>query len=330
MNRPAPTVYLLYGDDDLAFHEFITQLHERLGDPSTADMNTQRFLAKGLELGAFEEACKSLPFIAPRRIVFLDHAEDLPSNKDWLDRFFSILESLPRTTALVLVEHVDIRSDKDERAYQTRSWLYRWCESKPDETFIRKYASPRGASFVAWLRNRCRLMGGEIESSAAHQLAELVADDAYMATHELTKLLDYVDRKRPIQMDDVNRLTPFRGQSDVFAMVDSIGQRDGAKALKWLHQLLEEDNPQYAFAMIVRQFRLLIQAHEALEEGVNPKEVMRVHPYVADKITTQARNFSRADLDYIYHKLLSIDLRSKSSIVNREVELDTLITTLSE
>ena len=57
MNRPAPTVYLLYGDDDLAFHEFITQLHERLGDPSTADMNTQRFLAKGLELGAFEEAC---------------------------------------------------------------------------------------------------------------------------------------------------------------------------------------------------------------------------------------------------------------------------------
>jgi DNA polymerase-3 subunit delta len=330
MKQPPPTVYLLYGDDDLAIHEFVGQLHERLGDPSTADMNMQQFLAKGIDLGTFEEACKSLPFIAPRRLVFLDHADELPSGEAWRDRFFSILQSLPQTTALVLAEYVDIRSDKDDRAYKARSPLYRWCDSRPNETFIRKYATPRGAAFVAWLLNRCHMMGGEIDTSAAHQLAELVAEDAYMASHELAKLLDYVDLKRPIEMEDVNRLTPFRGQSDVFAMVDSIGQRNGAKALRTLHRLLDEDDPLYAFAMIVRQFRLLIQAREALDNGLDPKEVMRVHPYVAGKIGAQARNFTRADLDYIYHRLLSIDLGSKSSTADRAVELDSLITLLSE
>jgi DNA polymerase-3 subunit delta len=330
MNRPPPTVYLLYGDDDLAVHEFVGQLHERLGDPSTADMNTQLFFAKGLDLGAFEEACNTLPFIAPRRLVFLDHAEGLPSGEAWRERFFTILTSLPPSTALLLVEHVDIRSEKDDRAYKKSSSLYQWCETRPDDTFIRKFATPRGAAFISWLRNRCRQMGGDIETSAAHQLAESVAEDAYMASHELAKLLDYVDRKRPIQIEDVDLLTPFHGQSDVFAMVDSIGQRNGSKALRMLHRLLDEDNPLYAFAMIVRQFRLLIQAREALDEGIDPKEVMRVHPYVAGKIGTQARNFSRADLDYIYHRLLSIDRGSKSSSVDREVELDSLITALSE
>lgn len=330
MNRPPPTVYLLYGDDDLAVREFVGQLRARLGDPSTADMNTQHFLAKGLDLGAFEETCHALPFIALRRLVFVDQAQHLPSGEAWRERFFAILSSLPPSTALVLAEHVNVHSEKDERDYKSRSSLFRWCEERPDETFIRKCSTPRGAAFVSWLRNRCHQLGGEIDTQAAHQLSEFVAEDAYMASHELTKLLDYVDRKRPIEIEDVNRLTPFHGQSDVFAMVDSIGQRDGSKALKRLHRLLEVDDALYAFAMIVRQFRLLIQAREALDEGVDPKEVMRVHPYVAGKISAQSRNFSRSDLDDIYHRLLSIDLGSKSSAADREVELDTLITALSE
>ena len=330
MNRPPPTVYLLYGDDDLAIREFVGQLRERLGDPSTADMNTQHFLARGLDLGSFEEACHALPFIAPRRLVFINHIEDLPSGKAWRERFFSILASLPPSTALVLAEYGSVGSEKDEREYKSRSSLFRWRVERPDETFIRKCATPRGAAFVSWLRNRCHQMGGGIDTQAAHQLAEFVAEDASMASQELSKLLVYVDRKRPIEIEDVNGLTPFHGQSDVFAMVDSIGQRDGAKALKRLHRLLEVDDPMYAFAMIVRQFRLLIQAREALDEGVDPKEVMRVHPYVAGKISAQSRNFSRADLDHIYHRLLSIDLWSKSSSADRAVELDSLITALSE
>ena len=177
--------------------------------------------------------------------------------------------------------------------------------------------------------NRCQSLGGEIEPAAAHLLAESVAEDLFLANQELTKLLDYVDRKRPIEINDVERLTPFHGQSDVFAMVDALGQRRGQEALQRLRQLLEDKDPKYAFAMIVRQFRLLLRAREALDLGLNTQQVLRVHPFVVNKVSAQAGNFSLADLERIYHKLLAIDLATKTGQASVEVELDSLIATLS-
>ena len=46
MANSKPTVYLLYGDDELAMADFVARLREKLGDPSTADLNTVRFAAR--------------------------------------------------------------------------------------------------------------------------------------------------------------------------------------------------------------------------------------------------------------------------------------------
>ena len=50
-------------------------------------------------------------------------------------------------------------------------------------------------------------------------------------------------------------------------MVDAIGNRNGREALLRLHRLLEDEDPHPVFGMIVRQFRLIIQARECLEHG---------------------------------------------------------------
>lgn len=333
MDRPAYTVYLFYGDDEFAIAEVINQLRERLGDPTTADMNTQRFSAVGLNLGALEEACAAMPFLAHRRLVVVDNVERLSQDKSWdgkrKERFFSLLNDLPESTAVVLIEYAELQSSKKEDNFKKRSPFYQWAESNPNKAYIRKCSSPKSSAFLHWLMKRCKSLGGEIEPTAAHLLAELVAEDLYLANQELTKLLDYVDRKRPIETNDVELLTPFHGQSDVFAMVDALGQRRGQEALQLLRRLLEDKDPKYAFAMIVRQFRLLLQAREALDLGLNTQQVLRVHPFVVDKVSAQARNFSLADLERIYHKLLTIDLATKTGQAYVEVELDNLIATLS-
>ncbi len=43
--------------------------------------------------------------------------------------------------------------------------------------------------------------------------------------------------------------------------------------------------------MITRQFRLLIQARDYLNQGLDPVKEMGVHSFVGGKITNQARNF---------------------------------------
>jgi DNA polymerase-3 subunit delta len=320
MAIPKPTVYLLYGDDELAMADFVARLREKLGDPSTADLNTIRFAAESTELGALAAACGSAPFLAPRRLVILDRPAVFLGSDAVRERLFSLLDSLPPTTALVLVQPGDLKSTSPLRA---------WAEAHAGTALCRAFDAPHDKAFLDWLRQRAQSLGGSIEPQAAHLLAELVSEDSRLASLELAKLLDYVDRRRPIAVEDVETLTPFRGQGDVFAMVDAIGNRNGREALLRLHRLLEEEDPHPVFGMIVRQFRLIIQARECLERGADPRQVLGVHPFVAEKVGAQARNFSLHALEDIYHQLLDLDLASKSSSTSLDTSLDTLVASLS-
>ena len=84
--------------------------------------------------------------------------------------------------------------------------------------------------------------------------------------------------------------------------------------------------------MVVRQFRLLIQAREILDARGNQNDVARalgVHPFVAEKTTQQAARFSIESLEAIYHQLLSIDERVKTSQVTLDLAMDTLVVELT-
>lgn len=320
MANPKPTVYLLYGDDELAMADFIARLREKLGDPSTADLNTIRYAAESTDPGTLAAACGSAPFLAPRRLVILDKPTVWLASETTRERFFILLDSLPSTTALVLAQPGDLKPGSPLRT---------WAEAHPATALSRAFDTPHDKAFLDWLRQRAQTLGGSIDPQAAHLLAELVSEDPRLAALELAKLLDYVDRRRPITAEDVEALTPFRGQADVFAMVDAIGNRNAREALQRLHRLLEEEDPHPIFGMIIRQFRLILQARECLERGTDPRQALGLHPFVAEKVGAQARNFSLEALQSIYHQLLDLDLATKSSAAPMVSALDTLVASLS-
>jgi DNA polymerase-3 subunit delta len=331
MTDRAPIVYLLYGDDEFAMEAFLEQLRGRLGDPTTADMNSQVFSMPGIDLSALEAYCTSMPFLAHRRLAILEHVESMPSDQPFREEFFSLLERLPEHAALVLVDAVDLQRWNSEQRYQEKSPIYAWVSEHPQRSYIQRCVSPHGSAFVKWIISQCQDLGGEIDPPAAHLLAELVSEDAHLAHQELSKLLDYVDRKRPVRVDDVERLTPFRAQSDIFAMVDAAGERDGKTALKHLRSLLEVENPGYVFAMLIRQFRLIIQVREAFDLGLDAKRSLsqKTPDFVVKKISAQAQNFQLQELERIYRDLLAIDLASKTGGAPLEVALDRFIAELT-
>ncbi len=321
MQAEKPTVYILHGDDDLAISEFIAMLRGKLGDPNSAQMDVQRFDGQTLDFGQLHEACTTLPFLSKRRLIILENVSAVVKGEEQAQAILQLLPHLPQSTALVLVQAKNLKEGE--------SLLLRWAREYPNLAYVRSFVTPSGPEFVRWLSKRCEAMGGAIDTQAAHLLSELVANDSRLADRELEKLLDYVNRDRPIEVHDVEQLTPFHGQSNVFAMVDAVGQRDGRIAFKHLHRLLEDHPPRYAFSMIVRQVRLLLQAREALDSSADPRTVLSVPDFVADKVSSQARNFPLPDLERIYHKLLEIDLASKSGGPELEVALDSLIATLA-
>jgi DNA polymerase-3 subunit delta len=326
MSAP-PTVYLLYGDNDLAFRDFITRLKEKMGKPENAELNTEKFSPTELDISKLEGICLTLPFLTPRRLVIAEEPTKLMNSEKGRERFYELLNSIPSTTALILVEPIDFKSTRG-RLPSKSAELVQFLEKHPS-AFLRRCEIPRGPKFAAWIQEHAQELWGMIQPQAAHLLAEFVAEDLNSAHQEVEKLLAYVNFDRPIEEADVERLTPFYGQSDIFAMVDAVGRRDGQEAIKFLHQLLTDEYPLYVFSMIVRQFRLLLLAKEAFDKKKNPQSVLNVSPFVTKKIIAQAQNFNLGDLERIYRHLLDVDVDSKTGQNTLDVALESFVTQLT-
>ncbi len=325
----APIVYIVHGDDELAITRFVADLEARLGDPGTIALNTTRLDGNAYNLNELIRVTSAMPFLAKRRLVVLDNFVHRIKEKADQDSFLAVLDNIPPTTALALVERKPLLDVKERRKRKDKDhWLEKWAKQAGERALLKEFTAPKGAQLVTWIQEQTRKAGGEISNKAAGLLAHLVDDNPRQAEQEIHKLLAYVNYRRPIDEDDVQNLTTDSSQGDIFAMVDALSARDGRQALQMLHRLLEEDDPGMIFGMIVRQFRLLILAREILDEqgpSANFAKLMGVHQFVADKTARQASQFSLPVLEAVYHRLLEMDEALKSSQMEGDIALDTLV-----
>ena len=318
-----PSILLLHGNDELAIAAHIARLSDGLGDRSTADMNFARFDGRsGLDFQALSTAVNAAPFLAARRLVVLDHpvaACALPGTRA---KILELLEKAPPTTSIVLVEEAVFRSDH---------WLMKWVLKASGQAGVHVYSLPRQWEMARWIESEAKKQGGMINPDAAARLAEMVGENTRFAAQELTKLLTYVNYERPIRLPDVEQVSLVSAQASIFKLVDALGQNNKREAQKILHRLLEDEDPMAIWGMVIRQFRLLLQAREMLDERASLPEIQKalgVPDFLAPKICSQAGNFSISALESIYHKLLQIDEAAKTSQVPLDLSLDLLIVEL--
>jgi DNA polymerase-3 subunit delta len=161
----------------------------------------------------------------------------------------------------------------------------------------------------------------------------MVGVDTRQAGMEIAKLLAYVNWERSISTSDVEAVCIVTSQQSVFDFVDALSNGNGKAAQHLLHRLLESEDPFSLWGMVIRQFRLLLQAREILDGRGNKDDVTRalgVHPFVAEKTTGQAGRFSVESLEHVYRKLLSIDEGVKTGQVTLDLALDTLVVELTQ
>ena len=217
-----PVFYLLHGEDDQAIEAFIAQLTAKLGDPTTADMNTTRMESKGLSLAALRAASLTAPFLARRRLVLMDgflsglsarkgkssepesgeadsSSGSASDRKELLNEFLDFLPQIPVTTALVLVER---------RTLPATHAVLKWAEEHPALAYVRAFVPPKGSALPGWIVQRAKAEGGEFTPQAAQMLASVVGDDLRLLAQEIVKLLTHANFSRPVTPEDIAALTP--------------------------------------------------------------------------------------------------------------------------
>ncbi len=335
MTRPTPRYYVLHGKDELTRSETLATLKARLGSPELAVLNTTVFDGARVTLAELKNTCDTIPFLAQRRMVIVQgllsrlvssatgKERGKPSGwqKRYRDGLAEYLPHLPETTRLVFVEPGQLANNHP---------ILR--QAQQDEFgYVRAFEPPK--DLIRWVHRRATDKGGQFSPQAAAALVSAVGDDQRLLDQEIEKLLTYTNQERPVSSQDVSLLVPYAQEAVIFNAVDALGQRDGAKAARLLHNLLDHGNePLYLFAMVVRQFRLLIQIKELSDEGLSPPDIakkIKLHPYPTRKLYTQARNFRQEQLERVHRQLLKLDVQIKTGRINSVVALDLFVAGLA-
>lgn len=320
-----PNLYFLFGNDEFAISRKLKDFGSDFTDSTSADMNTARLDAHSMNENDLNTAVNAMPFLAKRRLVLLANPSSKYNNAAARKKFLEFIEKAPETTRLVMYESVEPRDAE-------KHWLIKWAEKNDRLIQTRAFMLPRLKDMTGRIVNETRQQGGQIELRAAEMLKEMVGVDTRQAGMEIAKLLAYVNWARTVTSQDVEAVCIVTSQQSVFDFVDALSNGNGKSAQHLLHRLLETEDPFTLWGMVVRQFRLLIQAREILDGRGNKDDVARalgVHPFVAEKATGQAAHFSIESLEAIYHRLLKIDEGVKTGQSTLELAMDTLVVELT-
>lgn len=297
--------YIFHGDDAYSQQHTLASLQARLGNAELLSLNTTRLEGKGLTLNQLRQACDVAPFLAARRLVVATNALT-EATKGLLAELSAYLPHLPESTALVFLE---------DRPLAEKHPLLVLARANPAQGYEKRFDRPTGPALERWIVQQAAQRGGTMAPRAAAWLAANVGNDLQVLALEIEKLTLYQGAET-IQPADVQLLSPYVAEANIFDLVDALGQRQANRAAALLqHKLVEGADPFYLFAMVVRQFRLLLQVRDALDAGLRPAAIakeLKLHPFVADKLTRQAQGFSLTQLENIYQHLVSLDAAVKT------------------
>jgi len=318
-------VHFLYGNDEFAIARRLKEFEADFTDSTSADMNTARLDARTMSEDDLNTAVNAMPFLAQKRLVMLSNPSGKYTNPNQRKKFKEFIEKVPETARLVIYEGIEPRD-------VNKHWLVKWSGKNNKLVKTKSFMLPRPWEMTGWILNETKSQGGEIESSAAAKLAEMVGVNTRQAWQEIAKLLAYVNWERQVRIGDVEAVSIVTAQESVFDFVDALSTGNSKTAQRLLHRLLENEDAFSLWGMVIRQFRLLLLAREVLDSRGDKDEVARalgVHPFVAEKTTGQARTFTVPVLERIYHRLLEIDEGVKTGQFSLELALDALVVELT-
>ncbi|HSB65963.1 MAG TPA: DNA polymerase III subunit delta [Anaerolineales bacterium] len=333
MAEEGPEIYIFDGDDEYAIHESIDKLQSRLGDASIADMNTAHLDGRTATLNQLKDTAAAIPFLASKRLIILTHPTDRLKDRDSQAEFLNYLNTAKPTTKLVLVEYDFLTSERDRKDNKL-NWLEKWAVSpqQAKRVYLRHHSQPSGGLMVKWIQDQVKAQGGQITAQAAVALSNQIGDDTRLASQEIIKLLTYVNFARPIDIDEVEHLTPLTASIGDFELVNAIRDHDQRKAQGLLQRSLQEDDPLRILQSIVYQIRVLLLAREIIDERATindfPKE-LKIGYYPARLAMDSAHRFSMKFLETIYHRLLDFDEAIKTGQIEPDLALELLVIELT-
>ncbi|MFC6170747.1 DNA polymerase III subunit delta [Loigolactobacillus jiayinensis] len=305
------SIYLVKGTEGYLIDQVKAQFQALL-TPDEMTMNFGNYDLATTPLATALDDAMSAPFFGERRLVFVQNPIFLTAESKQakivhdVESFLTYLNDPPQTTILVIFAAYD---KLDERKKVTKTL-------KKQSTLI-DVAPLSEAQAQQYVRSYLKEQQVSIEPAALRLLVARTEANLSLMMAELTKLTLYAMHERQITVAAVEQLVTPSLEQNVFTLVDAVMARDVARGATLYQQLvLQKEEPLKLNAILVGQFRLLLQVKILQRNGYSQGElakVLRVHPYRIKLAINQAKKFPQTALRQAYLGLIDLEYKLKTS-----------------
>lgn len=167
-------------------------------------------------------------------------------------------------------------------------------------------------------------------------LLDACAGDANRLVSEIEKLALFVADGRAVTMDDIQTMVPNAAQSSIFSLVNALGKRDRAGALRSLDILVREgEYLPLALTFLSTQFRLALAAKEAKINSAQQAQAfftkagVRIWRDRAEQVVATAGAFSKQRLERAIAAIYETDKKFREGYRDDLVVMETLVVSLT-
>lgn len=223
--------------------------------------------------------------MSDRRLVIVRSVDKLPAAS--LETLAAYAKDPAPYTCLVLAATKVAKNSKLYKAVSATGVVF-------------EYAAPRRNEYAGEVVKLLADRGKRIDLRAAEALVEAAGRDLRRLDIEAEKLTAYVGAAEAVTVADVRAVASDAATTSVFELLDAVGDRDTAAAIRLLRALMSDGEPALGMhAMLARHVRALIGARALADRRLSPDEMasqLGMAPWQARNASRQAAHYTPDEL----------------------------------
>ncbi|MCK4352437.1 DNA polymerase III subunit delta [candidate division WOR-3 bacterium] len=293
--------YFLVGENTFLKEEIVSIIESNLIHPKF--ISTDKLVIYGEDCQNPVSWLLTPPLGSEKKLLILKHTEQLPpEEKKNIQKWLDSLSKNSTASDSVLILMAGVKASK----------------MSFNNTITCNCYKLKGQA-IGWLKTFTKKKGFDIEIEAAQMLHQLFGDDLYILSTEIEKLMNFIEPRTLIKLDDVQQVESLELAGSIFDLTHAIAEKKLKTAERLLHLLFQlgKKPPSTLLWSIGAHFDTLLK----LKEG---KEV-KVHKFYLSRYKQQAKDWEYEDLLNVFSLLFKTDLAIKTSQAKPQFLLEELI-----
>jgi len=336
-------LYVFYGPDQFRARDELQKVRRELDKDGNLAHNTVRIEGtdvRSLTPAGLRAACHTASFFAEDRLVIVEgllaklsgarrrststrrsrSGEEAAASE--LDQYLDVLNNLPETTTVVLLDEAAPKAFLDGIDGKAR---------------VKQFEVFKGDQLRGWAAERVRAQGGTFAAGALDRLVSLIdGKHAGELASEIDKLITYANG-RTVEMRDVDDMVSGAIAYETWDLTDAVIDGRTDRALGVVKKMMaEKDYPPIRLSTtLIWQYRRLMLVQGMLREGLSTPQIggnlgLAPGSFPLRKAIEQASRYPAARLEQAYRWLLENDVAVKTGVMDADASLEMLVVSLAE